>query len=99
MRRGTTPVNSFDIPLKKDEVTALTVTYVQDKAIVLKMKLKDVELKDYKIIINLSQEETLKFEDTKRVKIQIKMKDTSEKIHLSDIIYTTVGEVLDEEVM
>lgn len=99
MRRGSTPVNRFEQPLTKDKVQALSVTYVQDGAVVLKKKLNDVEVQDYKVVVNLDQEDTLKFDDTKQVKIQLKIKDIFNKMHISNVMYKTVGEVLDEDVM
>lgn len=97
--RGSTPVQSFKTPLKKDDVKTLSVTYVQDGVVVIKKKRVDVEVQDYKITFRLTQEETLMFNDKNMIEIQVKMKDTSDILHISNIIRRSAKRVLDEDVI
>lgn len=97
--RGTTPTHTFEMPFDCENLTALTITYAQNDMIVLKKSKEDCIVKGANIIVKLSQEDTLRFNDERGVKMQVKILNGVSDVYVSDIITASVGEVLDEEVI
>jgi hypothetical protein len=63
--RGTTPTHTFSIPIERDLIKDLRITYTQDKKKILTKELKDMEFSEGDINVTLSQEETLLFQTNK----------------------------------
>ena len=71
--KGCTCKNSFDFPYSQQEVTTLFITYKQNKVVINEKALEDCVFESNgKIAVNLSQEQTLRFEDDVPIKVQIR---------------------------
>ena len=97
--RGTTPTHTFSIPIARDLVKDLRITYTQDKKKILTKQLKDVEFSESDISVTLTQEETLLFQGGKVTQIQLKLKTIDDSVLGSDIMRMRVDEILDDEVI
>lgn len=97
--QGSTPVHEFTLPFPTDLVENIVVTYEQGDAVVIEKKDNEIERDGYVIRVSLTQAETLKFENGKMVKIQLKVKTTENEVIPSDIIYCGVSEVLNKEIL
>lgn len=75
MRRGTTPTLTFTIPghqFNPNDLTALSIVFVQCQRIILEKKLRDVTLTASTIIVTLTEKETLAFRSGETILIQIR---------------------------
>lgn len=97
--RGTTPTHTFEMPFDCEKLTAFTITYAQNDVPIVKKSKEDCTVKGATIVVRLNQEDTLKFNDERGVKIQLKIMDGASEVYVSDIIVASVGEVLDDEVL
>lgn len=97
--KGCTCINTFSIPFKKDELKEIVITYRQSGEIVFEKKLCDCSFSDNVAIVHLQQEDTLKFDSSKVIKIQLKVKLGNDSVVKSKIIETVTDEVLNEEVI
>lgn len=97
--KGCTCENSFSVPFSEEEVDNLCVTYKQNKVIKFEKKLEDCIIKNGKLYIALTQEDTLKLDDYGIIKIQIKSKLKSGAVTKSNIVETYTDEVLCNEVI
>lgn len=98
MRRGTTPTLTFTLPEEID-IAEMYVTFSQNGKTVLE-KSKDEVIIDGKIVvINLSQEDTLNFDDRATMKIQIRIRDISGNAMASDFIHARVDGILKDGVI
>lgn len=97
--RGTTPTHSFTFPFNYNEIENITITYKQDDLIV-KKGMDEISYSTEKISTTLSQEESMMFTvSNKPVEIQVKVKNKSGVVSVSNVILVSVGKLLDEEVM
>lgn len=99
MRRGTTPTHTFEIPMEKAMIKSATVIYKQDDEIILRKTIDDCRIEDGKIVIHLTQEETLSFRCDKSVYIQVAILTPGGDALRSDIMRVTVDQCLDREVI
>lgn len=99
MIRGTTPKLIFSLPFNINTLKNLFITFNQNNKTILEKTLDDCELKGNKIVLSLSQEETLTFNSKENIKIQLKAKTIDEDVIASNIIITSIGEILKEGVI
>lgn len=78
--RGTTPTQTFMIPFEKSLIKEVEIVYVQDDAIILTKTEKDCHIVDNTISIDLTQEDTFKFDSDSRLYIQIRILTTNGKV-------------------
>ena len=101
MRRGSTPVNVFELDIDLHDATVF-VSYEQDRAVVVEKTNEDLifaqDDQTYTISLNLSQEDTLKFHPGK-VEIQIRYVFPSGTADASDIIPTTFERIIKDGVI
>lgn len=93
MYRGTTPTLTFTVPFTKDDVSVLYITFSQDKE-VFSLSLDDVSFVGNEISVKLSQTQTLMFQSGQNVVIQIRARNTDGTAIASNLMYTTVSEIL-----
>ena len=99
MRRGTTPTHEFVVDVDMTSATAIYITYKQRDKVILEKNIDDITVTDTKLMVTLTQEETLMFSVNNNVEIQIRAKlDTGEAI-ASNIIKTSAQKVLKEGVI
>ena len=97
MRRGSTYRNTFKVSLDLREA-AVFITYSQDEVIIEKTG-GDLLVTADEIVTNLSQEETLRFNDGLKVDIQIRYVMPDGTSDSSNIMTTTVGRILKDGVI
>ena len=100
MIRGTTPTHIFTIPFDVALIADLRISYAQcGKEILTKTK-NDATLDGNTITVTLTQEDTLKFECSKRVAdIQVKVLTVEDDVVISDVITLNVERCLNNEVL
>lgn len=98
MIRGTTPTHTFELPFSASNFVVYTVTYSQANNVIVKKEKNDCEESGNKILVMLTQEETLKFNTNDVVEIQIKAMDSDGVVTASDVVRTTAKKILDEVV-
>lgn len=91
---GCTCINTFTLPFKQEDVKAICICYTQNKKVLFEKKLEDCTFENGKVSVKLSQEDTLKFDDSKIIQIQLKVKLTDDVVVKSKIIETITDELL-----
>lgn len=100
MIRGTTPKHTFNIPFNASDLEAVRIIYAQrDKEIFVKTS-EECSLIGKSIVVELTQEDTYKFNSDYPVQIQLraKLKETGEVL-ATDVIHALVGKCLENEVL
>ena len=72
--RGCTCRNSFKFPYAQEDVVTLFITYQQNKITKVENTLEDCSFVNDRVVVNLTQEQTLAFEENIPIKIQIRVK-------------------------
>lgn len=100
MRRGTNPVLTFELP-EAITISALYITFQQDRKTVLEKSLTDVTYDEESGIITLplSQQDTLKFSEHEPVWVQIRLRDNLENAVASEPMRVNVGEIFKDGVI
>lgn len=93
MYRGTTPTNVFRTDVNLENASVLFVSYKQNGKVVLEKSLEDVSVKKTLVTVNLTQKETLLFQDG-IVTIQIRAKFPDNTAIASNLIRTTAEEIV-----
>ena len=101
MIRGTTPTHIFVLPeeMKETMFDALYITYQQRRKTVLEKTLDDVQRDGATLTVRLTQAETLAFGRgcvTEPVYIQIRLKLDDGTAMASDLMKTSVQQILKE---
>lgn len=99
MIRGTTPVLGFDLPFSTDLLAEAYVTFAQLGKVVLDKPLSACSKSDTKLIVRLTQEETLKLTGNCNTEIQVRVRTTSGDALASQIIPVETCRVLKEGVI
>lgn len=99
MRRGTTPTHEYELPFETNAIKKIIITYAQRDEIVLEKKTEDCTMDGTIVSVTLTQEETLRFDSSKHVKIQVKILLFNGKVLVSNKITKAISDVLNEEVM
>lgn len=98
MRRGTTPTLTFTVPFDTADIDKLYLTFEQ-KHMELEKAKDDCTFEEHKVIVTLSQEETLKFSEKEAVSIQMRVKFVGGGVDASNIIRTEFKHILKEGVI
>lgn len=98
MIRGTTPTHIFRLPFSV-ETPKFTITYAQNDREIVKKTEEDCDVNGNVIELTLSQEDTLLFDEKMAVQVQIKTLDFGGNVKASNVMITTAGKILDEEVI
>lgn len=94
MIRGTTPVIVLNLPMELD-FEVLYITFNQGETTVLEKTIDDVKMEEKTIVIPLSQKDTLSFDSSKSVKIQLRGR-VGETAYASQIVRIPVSDILKE---
>ena len=97
--QGSTPLNRFEFPYPATLAEKVIVTYEQNGETVIEKTDGDVSIDGGYIVVRLSQEETLNLSNEYDVVMQVKVKFTDGNVVPSNLIYASVGEVLNREVL
>ena len=99
MYKGTTPIHIFVLPFDANTIENAVVTYYQKGKIIFEKWKDDCIFEDNTITVNLSQEETLKFEHSYPAKIQVRLKTYDDSVYASQIYEEPIMPCLNEEVI
>lgn len=99
MRRGTTPIHTFTLPVDMADVAKLRVAYAQQGRIVFVKTEADATHRGNVVQFKLTQADTLSFRCNRDVEIQIKALTHAGEVLISQIMRVEVGRCLDDEVM
>ena len=99
MIRGTTPTLEFTLPFDTRLLSDAYVTFAQNKQVVLDKKLSECQCSDNKLIVKLTQEETLRLKCNCLVEMQIRAKDLSGNAVASDIMVESPDRILKDGVI
>lgn len=99
MIRGTTPTHTFTFSVDLSDVKDFVITYAQQGKIVLEKKKNDCSISENKIVVTLTQEETLAFDHGTMVEMQAKVLTTGGTVLASNIFTTHADRILNEEVL
>ena len=93
MIRGTTPTLTFQLPFACSQITALNIAFAQKNQIVLEKTLRDCSMDGRTITVRLSEEETLRFNSSQVVELQLRLACGETKL-ASNIMKTTAERIL-----
>ena len=96
MRRGTTPTHTFTTSVDLTAAEVLFMTYKQAGKIIVEKSIEDIGVETDKLIVKLTQEDTLAFADIGQVEIQCRRKFEDDTAIASDIIRVPVCRILKE---
>ena len=99
MYRGTTPTLEFTLPFAVSELSEAWITIGQFGKSVIKRTLNECTVGDDKIIVKLTQDETLKLRVDDDTEIQIRALKPSGEALASEIITVDVKRILEEGVI
>lgn len=99
MRRGTTPTHTFMSPIDLRNARALYLTYVQNNKKVLEKSIEDIEIQEDRLIVTLTQTDTLAFSTIGKVEIQCRAKFPDGSALASQVIETSAKKILKEGVI
>lgn len=94
--RGTTPTHSFATDIDLSNATSLYITYWQRGKVLVEKTIDDVSFDYMRVLVRLSQEDTLLFNDRYEVSIQIRAKFGDGSAIASNVIRIPVCEILKE---
>ena len=97
--KGCTCRNTFSIPYAKSEIAAIFITYHQRGVTKVEKTIDDCTFTDGKAQVDLSQEDTLKFDDDAIIKIQIRIRLNNGIVTKSQIVETYTDNVLKDGVI
>lgn len=97
---ASTPTHEFELPFGKETVKRLLITYAQDGLVVLEKTENDVSWDWCIASYQLTQEETLLFDEKKSVEIQLRVLTVDDvALPPSKIFKVPCGKVLNREVL
>lgn len=99
MFKGTTPTHTFEVDIDTDVIKEVKIIYSQRDKEVLVKRTDECTIESGLISTRLSQEDTFLFESNTIVSIQVRVLTTGGDALLSDLIMTSVGKCLDDEVL
>lgn len=99
MKRGTTPTHTFTIPFDTSTLATIRVIYAQLGRIILVKTGDEVSASGNTVTVRLTQEDTLKFNCSHPVEIQIRVVTPAADVHNSDIMNMSVDRCLEDEVI
>lgn len=99
MIRGTTPTHIFETDIDLSDADVIYVTYEQNDTVVIEKEKSELSIAEKEISLTLSQEETLRFNTSSEIKIQIRVRFIDGLAVASSIITTDAHEILKEGVI
>ena len=97
--QGTTPRHEYEMPIDVGLIDEMVVTYAQGEEVVLEKRKADAEMHGNKVVIELTQEETARFEGGKMVVIQMKVKTADGSVVNSENIYAECYGTANKEIL
>ena len=99
MKQGTTPTHTFHLPFDSSNIKALEITYAQHDTVLFTKEYADCILKDTTVTVELSQEDTFRFDITTPIQMQLRVLTVTNQAYATDILLTSVSKSLSKEVL
>ena len=102
MIRGTTPKHIFTTNIDSSTIKELRIIYSQNNQTILTKTKQDCKFDDINghiITVELTQEETFKFDSSRILDIQLRLKTNDNEVLSTDIISVSVDKCLDNTVL
>ena len=96
---GTTPTHIFNLPFEASLVQAVRVFYAVEGRVVLQKNTSDVILEGSKVVVHLTQEDTLKFRGSEAVEIQLQVLSPAKDAIVSTLHRVGILKFLGSEVL
>lgn len=96
---GTTPTHIFNLPFEVSLVQSVRVFYAVEGKVILQKNTEDVTLEDSKVVVKLTQDETLKFKGFETVEIQLQVLSPSKDAIVSSMHREGILQFLGSEVL
>ncbi len=92
--RGTTPTHIFTTDIDLSEATEIYITYSQKDNVIVEKTIDDMDISETKLVVGLSQKDTLLFDDRCKVEIQIRAIFADGTAIASNIMSIPIGKIL-----
>ena len=99
MRRGTTPTFTISTSIDLTDAEVIYLTFSQGRNGIFTLEKDRMEITSEAIVVKLTQEETLSFDDRKSVRFQIRGRKPGNVAVASNIMTTSVSEILKDGVI
>ena len=99
MRRGTTPTHNITTELDLTDAEVIFLTYKQNKKKVLDLDKSRMTITSESISVELTQEETLMFNDQLDATAQIRARFSDERAVASNVMIIPINEILKDGVI
>lgn len=99
MIRATTPTHIFNLPFETDTIKELLITYMQHKTPVVQKLTDDCVFDGKTIAVTLTQRDTARFSERRKVEIQLRVLTTSDTALAGGIAEIDIGRILDDDIL
>lgn len=99
MRRGTTPTHTFKLPVDAAQVNNIRALYGQQGQCLFKLEYDRFTFEGNKVRVELTQEETLKFENGGAAEVQLRVLTTDKQSLVSEVHISAVRRLMEDEVL
>lgn len=99
MFKGTTPTHTFPVDIDTNIIKVVKISYYQGDELILVKRTEDCTIGDGKIVTKLTQEDTFRFKGNANVMIIIRALTHSSDAVITEPMYTSVRQCLDDEVL
>lgn len=96
---GTTPTHTFNLPFETSLVQSVRVFYAVGGKVILEKNTTDVTLEGSKVVVKLTQDDTLKFKGFETVEIQLQVLSPSKDAFVSSMHRVGILQFLGSEVL
>ena len=99
MIRGTTPTHNFDLSIDTDIIDKIRIIYAQNDKVLFVKERADCKFDGSTVTVKLTQEETLLFDWTKSVQIQIRVLTAAGDAMATTVESVSIEKCLESEVL
>lgn len=97
--RGTTPDITFNLPFNVSTINNVEVYFSQNDNLLLEKGYDDCTMSGTTLVVPLTQEETLLFDEEEKLQIQVRFMFTDGSVDATDIVRGKVGKILKDGVI
>lgn len=97
--RGTTPDLKFTLPFDTAVLAECWVTLAQRGRVIINKTLSECKTEGKVLTVSLTQEETLKFDESRQIEVQLRARDSAGHAYRSQIFTADPGKLIKEGVI
>ena len=97
--RGTTPDITFNLPFSVSTINNVEVYFAQNDELLLEKGYDDCNLSGTTLVVPLTQDDTLLFDDDEKLQIQVRFMFTDGSVDATEIVKGRVGQILKDGVI